>query len=299
MSLAVSLQHRIDALRRKCTTGYGCGASCISMSKQCRKTPGAGPAQQKMQRILALAAHGKASESKAEATTGNNSKKKERTAVFYEDKTSRIVEVSLSGKGEHEKVWAEVQTNAKVQQVKRSKLAAKAIAIARELGVEPLTTGEQGKKSLTTTDVSFKVGVSRSKLGYGRIGLDSEDGALLAREIFRQTKDFIKNAEDGSVLTCVAFNGDGRGHKRKKMYEALGFQFLPKTSTGVAVVKDGKIVKPSRKRMDAEATSEEAAFIAAALQLPEFGGGDVGRQDADSLQARLDALRARCCTVNG
>jgi hypothetical protein len=63
--LAISLQHRIDALRRKCSTGYSCGSSCISMSKQCRKTPGAGPGQQKMQRILALAAPGNATPAKS------------------------------------------------------------------------------------------------------------------------------------------------------------------------------------------------------------------------------------------
>ena len=55
-----SLQQRIDALKRKCATGYSCGASCISMNKVCRKTPGAGPAQQKMKRILALAEPGAA-----------------------------------------------------------------------------------------------------------------------------------------------------------------------------------------------------------------------------------------------
>ena len=53
-----SLRQRIDAVKRKCTTGYSCGAGCISMNKQCRKTPSAGPAQQKMTRILALAQPG-------------------------------------------------------------------------------------------------------------------------------------------------------------------------------------------------------------------------------------------------
>ena len=51
----ISLRHRIDA-QKKCATGYSCGASCISMNKTCRKSPGAGPNRQKMQRILALAA---------------------------------------------------------------------------------------------------------------------------------------------------------------------------------------------------------------------------------------------------
>lgn len=56
MNRAESLQERLDALKRKCATGYSCGASCISMNKRCRKTPSAGANQQKMQRILALAA---------------------------------------------------------------------------------------------------------------------------------------------------------------------------------------------------------------------------------------------------
>jgi hypothetical protein len=49
---SATLVARIDAVKRKCATGYSCGASCISMNKVCRKAPGAGPAQQKMQRIL-------------------------------------------------------------------------------------------------------------------------------------------------------------------------------------------------------------------------------------------------------
>lgn len=56
MNRAISLQGRNDAVKRKCATGYSCGASCISMNKVCRKTPGAGPNQQKMKRILVLAA---------------------------------------------------------------------------------------------------------------------------------------------------------------------------------------------------------------------------------------------------
>ena len=56
---AASIEERIDAVKRKCATGYSCGASCISMSKQCRKTPSAGGGQQKMKRILALATPGR------------------------------------------------------------------------------------------------------------------------------------------------------------------------------------------------------------------------------------------------
>jgi hypothetical protein len=54
-----SLQHRIDALRRKCSTGYGCGSTCISLRKECRVSPGSSIGKQRLKRLLALAAGGK------------------------------------------------------------------------------------------------------------------------------------------------------------------------------------------------------------------------------------------------
>jgi predicted ABC-type ATPase len=53
-----SLEERIDAAKKKCVTGYGCGASCIPVAKQCRITPMSGVSQQRMKRLMALAAGG-------------------------------------------------------------------------------------------------------------------------------------------------------------------------------------------------------------------------------------------------
>ena len=53
------LQHRIDALRRRCTTGYGCGSTCISLRKECRTSPGSSIGKQRLKRLLELAAGGK------------------------------------------------------------------------------------------------------------------------------------------------------------------------------------------------------------------------------------------------
>jgi hypothetical protein len=52
---AALLQHRLDALRRKCTTGYSCGSTCISLRKECRASPGSSIGKQRMKRLLALA----------------------------------------------------------------------------------------------------------------------------------------------------------------------------------------------------------------------------------------------------
>jgi hypothetical protein len=62
MSLAISLQHRLDALRRKCSTGYGCGSSCISLRKECRTSPRSAIGKERMKRLLELAAGGASSQ---------------------------------------------------------------------------------------------------------------------------------------------------------------------------------------------------------------------------------------------
>jgi hypothetical protein len=53
-----SLNARIDALRRKCSTGYGCGAACISLRKECRTNPSSAIGKQRLKRLMEIAAGG-------------------------------------------------------------------------------------------------------------------------------------------------------------------------------------------------------------------------------------------------
>jgi len=59
---ADSFQERIDSLKRKCSTGYGCGSACISLRKECRTQPGSATGKERMKRLLALAAGGGSSQ---------------------------------------------------------------------------------------------------------------------------------------------------------------------------------------------------------------------------------------------
>lgn len=46
---------RLDAAKRKCTTGYGCGSTCINVKKECRSEGGAGAAsKERIQRLEQL-----------------------------------------------------------------------------------------------------------------------------------------------------------------------------------------------------------------------------------------------------
>lgn len=62
MNRADSLQERMDALKRKCSTGYGCGSSCISLRKECRTRPGSAIGKERLKRLLTLAAGGPSSQ---------------------------------------------------------------------------------------------------------------------------------------------------------------------------------------------------------------------------------------------
>jgi hypothetical protein len=55
---ADSLLHRLDALKRKCKTGYGCGSACISLRKECRSAPRSSTSKERMRRLLAVAGGG-------------------------------------------------------------------------------------------------------------------------------------------------------------------------------------------------------------------------------------------------
>ena len=59
---ADSLQERIDALKRKCSTGYGCGSACISLRKECRSSPSSSIGKERLNRLLELAAGGTSSQ---------------------------------------------------------------------------------------------------------------------------------------------------------------------------------------------------------------------------------------------
>lgn len=50
-----SLLARIDALKRRCSTGYSCGSACISVKKECRNQPTATTSRERISRLEQLA----------------------------------------------------------------------------------------------------------------------------------------------------------------------------------------------------------------------------------------------------
>jgi hypothetical protein len=353
MNRAESLQERIDALKRKCSTGYGCGSTCISLRKECRTRPGSAIGKERLKRLMALAAGGpsnqrgigtvkagEAGEMAQELRSARGSKAQELlnrrktarqtiAATAAEAADRRKAKISIkstdpprSGSGRprkdqlqreftveisggntetrtiHAGVFGQI-TNVRLRDpdasyVWSTSIHRRAAELGKEVGVNPLVVpGDEdapGVPKIVATDLNFFTGTSEVMTGLKRIDISPADGALVARAVFRQMAEMLKGMPDGSLLTCSAYGGDGYGEERKKMYEALGFQFpVGQRHDGIALVKGGKIAK--RRRMDSELDDDERLFIEAAMQLPEFGGGD--RTTLDSLQVRIDALKQR------
>lgn len=49
-----SIEDRLDAAKRKCTTGYGCGSTCINVKKECRSEGGAAISKERIGRLEQL-----------------------------------------------------------------------------------------------------------------------------------------------------------------------------------------------------------------------------------------------------
>lgn len=93
-----AIEARLDALKRKCSTGYACGSACISPAKECRSEGGqGGTSKERMQRLEQIAQGGKAGRgigqlrgeaaaAKAEEIRGNRSA---RAAQLRQERSQR------------------------------------------------------------------------------------------------------------------------------------------------------------------------------------------------------------------
>jgi hypothetical protein len=153
-------------------------------------------------------------------------------------------------------------------------------ALGRQVGVKPLielSSSDRQPPSIKAIDIDFETGSSPDTTSWSRRRrpkLSTSNAADVARAVFRQAAEILKDLPDGSLVTCTAFAFDGLGEQRMKMYKALGFQFPSGSKAddlplGIALVKGGKIAKP--QRMDSIENEDEQLFVDAALQLPEFG----------------------------
>lgn len=254
MNRAESLQERIDAMKRKCAAGYSCGASCISMNKICRKSPGAGANQQKMKRILALAA-GKEG---GPAISGG----------------ARAKEGGSAGSGGGEK-------------------ASEAMGASGGSTAKPMTVPEMRSAVFKTFNVRSIAALQANKNFQQSVAGDEprtfkgknaeEEWRQLYRRFVAVPRDERGLKEGGSVINGIDI--------LKNFRPWVVFQLDPKTA------KKADIDKAFRKL--------------AMKHHPDAGGNrevfeklvsmknSLKAMRKDSLQVRLDALRARCASLNG
>jgi hypothetical protein len=245
---AAAADHRADATKRKCATGYSCGASCISMSKQCRKTPGAGPAQQKMRRILALAA-GKEG---GPAVSGGARAKETGTPA--------------GGGGEEQ---ASAAKGRRVGQKEMREAVLKHFRVA--------TPAELLK------DKNYQMSTVGDRQRIFKGGNAANEWRELYRRFIAVPMDERNLPEGGSVINGVDI--------LKNFRPWVAFGLDPKKATKADV---DKAFRKLALKHHPDAGGDRKVFE----KLVSMKNSVKALMDS-AFQARLDALRARCCTVNG
>jgi hypothetical protein len=187
---ADSLQERIDALKRKCTTGYGCGSACISLRKECRSQPQSAMGKERMRKLLALAA-------------GETSPQRGVAPVRSEE-ASRIAAGINARRGEKAQQLREQRQQAQVKAAVEIEKARKA------LRAKPATTTEEapgdrpppppGGSASNPEQAYLASTVELGRGMYGSVRLAS-DGLVVKRGVITQVEQRALQRLDGTGLT--------------------------------------------------------------------------------------------------
>lgn len=93
-------------------------------------------------------------------------------------------------------------------------------------------------------DTSFQINGS-----YARMDRGTSENTRLVLAIRSMFKDIVSNMDEGTVLKCVPYNGDGYGDERRSAYERFGFKTF---SSGAmyGTVFNGKVTPADRDDLD-------------------------------------------------
>lgn len=241
------MEQRNDAVKRKCATGYSCGASCISMNKVCRKTPGAGSNQQKMQRILALAA----GKDDGPAVSGGARAKAATGAAARAPKGSGGAEKSGG---------ADAPTTKEMRS-----------AVFKVFGVKSTAA------LLANSDFRDSTAGDPPRTFKGKNA--NEEWRQLYREFVGVPKDERNLKEGGSVINGIDI--------LKNFRPWHVFQLDPKTATKADI---DKAFRKLALKHHPDAGGDRKVFE----KLVSMKNSVKALMRTDSLQARINALRARC-----
>jgi hypothetical protein len=194
MSLAVSLQHRLDALRRKCTTGYGCGSSCISLRKECRTSPRSAIGKERMKRLLELAGGGASSQRGIAPVKGKEA------GDLAGSIATRRGEKAGQLKGARQQAAAEkAQAAAEKQAVEAAAAKAATPPSSTGTGMAPAGTPRgEADRAAKEADPDYKFARASA---VGNAGEDIGDSARHKRNAFRTIEEAEASGQVEKVLT--------------------------------------------------------------------------------------------------
>lgn len=146
-------------------------------------------------------------------------------------------------------------------------------------------------------DLAFDTGLGLGALSYARSTRMPKDvAAKLATAIRIEVNQMISQMKDNTVLTCQPYAEDGLGGKRRRLYERAGFYTYSDSGAMVALVRGGRIVKPSELGISRNDAADEIDLEWLIRELTQLGSVTAAMDSTsrfDPLVDRLQRLDAR------
>ncbi len=141
-------------------------------------------------------------------------------------------------------------------------------------------------------DIAFETGLGSGGRDYNKNPeMPREAAKKIATAIRVEIDQIIGNMPDNTVITCNPWTKDGLGGKRRSLYERAGFYSYGERGAMVALVRGGRIVKPSglsTLRKDSADTIDLERLIYQLLTMQSQP-----TLDGSKLMQRIDAIRRR------
>jgi hypothetical protein len=200
---------------KQCKTGQACGNSCISKTKTCRK--GLNGAQKQKAKTAKSKTTAKGKSAEADAITATQQKQDVKNIPL--DKLPKV----YTGEG----LSAHTITN-KIISTSKGDIGITVYAgyqyATKDNPLDPLfeanfdSTYGADKPRAPVYDFSYTVNDT-----YSKIDLPPKDAARVGREVMTTYRDVLKDIPDGSIVSATAYDNDGNGNYRQRIYEKAGF----------------------------------------------------------------------------
>lgn len=193
---------------RECEKGYSCGASCISIEKECTQSVGAEGSKQ------------------ISTYTHIAKKAKELSLPSYVEQTESSVTKGYNGQTVKSDIFSVSTTDGKKYELD---------IVAETWPIKDKNTGAAVQELIFTVDSTIDVDQAISRANKLRLAIATKSSILYT----------LRDKQDGALFVAEPYYEDGHGDSRRKFYEANGFKTHPVMDKYMFAKKAGNKLEPA------------------------------------------------------